>query len=99
MVLGKVRSEQEISAREKNKKKVTFGEPSFSDFVPREQIQKKQEHGKEKEKEKETKKTITERQGKKETRKGITDEETKEERKRKFEESKAKYGKKRKREG
>ena len=45
---GKVRSEQETSAMEKNRKKVTIGEPAFSEFVPTERIQKKQEQRKKK---------------------------------------------------
>ena len=40
---GKVRSEQETSAMEKDRKKVTGREPAFSESVPKERIQKKQE--------------------------------------------------------
>ena len=94
---GKVRSEQETSAMEKDRKKVTGREPAFSESVPKERIQKKQEQEQRKEKEmEEGKRSVWERLGRKVTGKEKTDEERKEERKRRFEESKAKHGKKEK---
>ena len=53
---GKVRSEQETSAMEKDRKKVTRREPAFSESVPKERIQKKQEQEQRKEKEMEEEK-------------------------------------------
>merc|ERR1711954_351927 len=91
-------SEQETSAMEKDRKKVTGREPAFSESVPKEQIQKKQEQGQRKEKEmEEGKRSVWERLGRKVTGKEKTDEERKEERKRRFEESMSKHGKKEKR--